>query len=197
MNSRIDKFHRLLLYAAAAVVAILCSCSSNRIDDLDLIKKYQPSNKYFKSTMVTLHFLIETSPTTKLDTIFRQVSDLYSLPVSAEGIPDGRYRGTSPADAFDYVHTVDIKVVDGMITTVDYDEIKATGKGKKTDREYAEEMLVAGTTPAIAYPAMENQLLNKQDLSELDAISGATYSLYRFRYAVSIALIKAKLAGEE
>lgn len=185
----------LLVFSAAT--AVIISCSSRNIDDLDIIKQYQPEDKYFKASMVTLHYLIETSPPERLDSIFNQISGMYSLPSNAEGIADGRYRGNSPPDAFDYVHTVEIKVADGKITTVDYDEIKVSGKGKKTDKQYAEEMLVAGTTPAIAYPAMENELLKKQDISELDAVSGATYSLYRFRYAVSIALIKAKLAEEQ
>jgi len=54
-------------------------------------------------------------------------------------------------------------------------------------------MSVSGTNPAIAYPNMERQLINKQNLEKLDAVSGATYSLYRFRYAGIMALIQAQL----
>lgn len=52
-----------------------------------------------------------------------------------------------------------------------------------------------GTTPKIAYPILEKQLIEKQDVLKIDAVTGATYSLYRFRYAVIIALIKAKLTS--
>ena len=55
-------------------------------------------------------------------------------------------------------------------------------------------MSVTGTSPAIAYPEMEKQLLEKQEMWEVDATSGATYSLYRFRYAVTLALMKAQMA---
>ena len=62
--------------------------------------------------------------------------------------------------------------------------------------EYCEEMSAIGPTPAIAYPNMEEQFINKQNLSNIDAVTGASYSLYLFRYAAMIALMKAKL-GEQ
>jgi major membrane immunogen (membrane-anchored lipoprotein) len=58
-------------------------------------------------------------------------------------------------------------------------------------------MSVTGTSPQIAYPRYEKQLLETQNLLEVDAVSGATYSLYRLRYAITIALIKAKLANKK
>ncbi|MDH7605809.1 MAG: hypothetical protein QHH13_12980 [Melioribacter sp.] len=57
-------------------------------------------------------------------------------------------------------------------------------------------MSVTGTSPAIAYPLYEKQLIDKQDFRKVDAITGATYSLFRFRYALSIALMKARLANQ-
>jgi major membrane immunogen (membrane-anchored lipoprotein) len=54
-------------------------------------------------------------------------------------------------------------------------------------------MSITGTTPAIAYPNMEQQLISKQNIMDVDGVSGATYSLYRFRYAITIALMKAML----
>ena len=58
-----------------------------------------------------------------------------------------------------------------------------------------EEMSQVGTSPSIAYPEMEKQLLEKQKAWEVDATTGATYSLYRFRYAVTLAIIKAQMAN--
>jgi major membrane immunogen (membrane-anchored lipoprotein) len=43
----------------------------------------------------------------------------------------------------------------------------------------------------IAYPEMEEMLLTTQDITKVDGVSGATYSRYRFRYAVCLALMKA------
>jgi len=72
-------------------------------------------------------------------------------------------------------------------------EINYKGTGKRNNKEYCEEMSVSGTTPAIAYPVYENGLVEKQNMLKVDAVTGATYSLYRFRYAVTLALMKARL----
>ncbi len=53
-------------------------------------------------------------------------------------------------------------------------EVKKDGKGKQEDEEYCEEML-----------------LSTQNMMEVDAVSGASYSLHRFRLAMTIALMKA------
>ena len=53
-------------------------------------------------------------------------------------------------------------------------------------------MSISGTTPAVAYPMLEKQIVEKQNMMDVDAVSGATYSLYRFRYAMTVGLMKAK-----
>ena len=78
-----------------------------------------------------------------------------------------------------------------MIIEVDYNEVKKDGHSKQEDEEYCEEMSVMGTTPAIAYPLMEEMLLATQNMMEVDAVSGASYSLHRFRLAMTIALMQA------
>jgi major membrane immunogen (membrane-anchored lipoprotein) len=180
-----------VLRAVFLLTGLCLSCSSRQESDLDLIKKFKPEDKYFKSTLVSLHFMLETSPVEEVDTLFRQMIALYDLPVNAEEVKDGTYTGSSPYDAFDYRHVVKIRIEGGKIVEVDYNELLQDGLGKQEDEAYCEEMSVGGTTPAIAYPSMEQQLLATQDLMEVDAVSGATYSLYRFRYAVMIALMKA------
>ncbi len=85
---------------------------------------------------------------------------------------------------------VKLVVKEGKITDVNYNEVHKDG----SDKKYNEEMSVTGTSPAIANPNMEKQLLEKHDMLQVDATSGATYSLYWFRYAVTLALIKTKLA---
>ena len=129
----------------------------------------------------------------KVDTQFGQLIKMWGLPTDAQGCRDGVFTGASPADAYDYRHVVEIRIEDGKIVEVDYNEVKADGKGKQEDEAYCEEMSAAGTTPAIAYPAMEKDLLASQDMMKVDAVSGATYSLYRFRYAVMVALMKAQI----
>lgn len=138
--------------------------------------------------------MMETHPVADLDKGFSQLFERYNLPTATADIKDGTYTGESPYDAFDYKHVVRLVVKEGKITDVNYNEVHKDGSDKKSDKKYNEEMSVTGISPAIAYPNMEKQLLEKHDMLQVDATSGATYSLYRFRYAVTLALIKAKLA---
>jgi major membrane immunogen (membrane-anchored lipoprotein) len=182
----------VLIILFSVLISQLLSCSSQE-DSLDQVKSFKPEDKYFKSSLVSLHFVMETSPIPEVDTFFNQLIQLHDLPISAEGAKDGTFIGESPYDAFDYKHVVKIKIKDHKITEVDYNEILKGGIGKQEDAEYCEEMRVTGTTPAIAYPILEQKLLSTQDILKVDAVSGASYSLYRFRYAVTIALMKAYL----
>ena len=167
-----------------------CVCDE---DSLDKIKAFHPENKYFKSALVSLHFMMETSPIAEVDTRFRQLIQMHALPLDASRAKNGSYYGTSPYDAHDYRHQVHIQIEDGRIVAVDYNEVHKDGKGKQEDEAYCEEMSVTGTTPAIAYPIMEQELLDRQNLMEVDAVSGASYSLYRFRYALVLALMQSMI----
>ncbi len=185
---------RKIPVAIFIIMVILVSCHEPK-DDLDIIKQFKPGDKYFKAGLVSLHFIIETSPIPRVDSTFNQLIQEQDLPTNALGCPDGIYTGESPLDAYDYKHVVKIEIKDEKIVAIDYNEIKKNGTGKQEDEEYCREMSVAGTTPAIAYPNYESQLMEIQNILRIDAVTGATYSLYRFRYAVMIALMKARLAG--
>ena len=186
--------HLHLLFAILIIpLLVLSSCDSCNCqeDSLDRIKAFKPDDKYFKASLVSLHFMMEISPVTEVDTLFQQLIQMHGLPLSAEGAKDGTYVGATPYDAFDYRHEVKIQIKDGKIVALDYNEVKKDGHGKQEDEEYCEEMSVTGTTPAIAYPIMEEMLLSTQNMMEVDAVSGATYSLHRFRLAVTLALMQA------
>lgn len=173
---------------------ISCTPSCNEDGSLDEVKAFVPTDKYFKSSLKSLHFVLETSPIDEVDKLFSQLIELQSLPHEPSLIADGTYTGESPYDAFDYKHVVILTIKNGKIVNVIYNEIHKNGSDKKTDKKYNEEMSVSGTSPSIAYPNMEKQIIKKQDMLQVDATSGATYSLYRFRYAITLALMKAKLA---
>ena len=186
------KTHRSLIPVILFLipVCLISSCSCGE-ESLDKIKEFRPVDKYFKPAMIGAHFVIETSPVAEVDTLLPLLFNMYELPVSAEGAKDGTYVGSSPYDTFDYRHEVKIKIKNGKIVEVDYNEVKKDGNGKQEDVEYCDEMSVTGTTPAIAYPSMEEMLLSTQNIMLVDGVSGATYSLYRFRYAVTVALMQA------
>ena len=190
-SSSLRSKYPVVVFISFLLILTLSSCSCRQEDDLDQVKAFKAEDKYFKSSLVSLHFMMETSPVDEVEALFRQMIETYSLPTDARGIKDGTYTGSSPYDAFDYKHVVKILIKGGKIVEVDYNEVKYDGHGKQEDEEYCEEMKVSGTTPAIAYPAMEEMLLSTQDIMQVDGVSGATYSLYRFRYAVTIALMKA------
>ena len=56
-------------------------------------------------------------------------------------------------------------------------------------------MSATGSNPAEAYDYIEKQLIEIQNIMHVDGVSGATYSLFRFRCAIIIALIKAKIGN--
>ena len=111
------------------------------------------------------------------------------LPASELNLPDGTYHGETPADDFNYRHVIQFEVKNGKVCQLDYDEVHQDGHAKEADENYGRKMSVSGTTPAIAYPIYENALVEKQNLEELDAVSGASYSLYRFKLAVAYAIV--------
>jgi len=194
MNSKLI-FFILLLGILFSGVSLAQDC--NEDGSLDELKAYMPENEYFKTGFKGLHFVLETHPIDETDTLFWKLINAYDLPVSTQRAADGTYTGESPYDQFDYKHVVELTIEGQKITMVNYNEVHKDGSDKKSDKKYNEQMSAAGTSPAIAYPDMEKQLVEKQEMWEVDAMSGATYSLYRFRYAVTLALMKAEMAARE
>ncbi len=77
------------------------------------------------------------------------------------------------------------------ITKVDFDEINKDGDRKSKDQTYAENMKPAsGITPAEAYEQLEKQLVENQEPSEVDVVSGATSSSKLFVELAKEALSK-------
>ena len=173
-------------------ILFFAGCQQND-DPLADLKNYEPGNKYFTAELNSLHFQIETRDIHEVDSIFSELLGRHDIPVTPEGLADGTFIGESPYDAYDYKHAVELTIKDGKIISVDYDEIHRSGQGKETDVEYNEEMGVTGMNPEQAYPYYEKSLTETQNMMDIDAISGASYSLYRFRYAVMVALMKSKL----
>ena len=190
------KLHLFLFLMAFMGITVIHSCTPSGSEDgsLDAVSSFVDGDKYFKASLKALHFVIETSPVEQSRQMMAQLIEQNKIPVEAGGLADGTYTGESPYDAFDYKHVVTLSIKDGKITGLDYNEVHKNGTDKQSDKKYNEEMSITGTTPAVAYPKLEEQLLAKQDMMQVDAVSGATYSLYRFRYAVMLALMKAKLA---
>lgn len=143
-----------------------------------------------KSTILEkIHWIIERSDMSTVRQKFKEICDEYHFPSIVSGLKDGIYKGASPADDYGYRHEVTFEIKSGKMISIDYDEIHTDGHAKQHDEEYGKRMLESGTTPAIAYPKYENQMLQNQDFNQVDAVSGASYSNYRFKLAILYAIM--------
>jgi len=136
-----------------------------------------------------IHWIIERSDMNKVKAVFKEICDENHFSSLMSGLKDGSYKGSSPADDFGYRHEVFFDIKGGKLISIDYDEINTEGHAKQSNEEYCKEMLQSGTTPAIAYPNYEKQMLDKQDFNKIDAVSGASYSDYRLRLAILYAIL--------
>jgi major membrane immunogen (membrane-anchored lipoprotein) len=146
-----------------------------------------------EKVLVHLERFIESNPIPSVEAVYGFVTEMIEAPTNARNARDGTFEAESIYDDFEYKHVVRIEVKDGKIVSVHYDEQKKDGHGKRNDEAYCEEMKAgSGASPAEVYPRYEKALLQSQDLAEIDGVSGATYSLYRFKATVVRALWKAK-----
>ncbi|MGD9929949.1 MAG: FMN-binding protein [Mangrovibacterium sp.] len=151
--------------------------------------KGQPNHSEKQQKLETLHWIIERSP---LDAIRREYDKTMletGFPKTLVELKDGSYYGETPFDDFGYKHIISFEMRNGEIIRADYNEINENGQGKQKDADYCKRMRQSGTTPAIAYPKYEKQLMRKQLPDKVDAVSGATYSMYRFKLALAFAIL--------
>lgn len=136
-----------------------------------------------------IHWIIERSDMDKVRSEFQKICTENHFSSLVSGLKDGTYKGASPADDYGYRHEVVFEMKNGKMISLDYDEIHTDGHAKQHDEEYCKRMLQSGTTPAIAYPIYEKEMLTKQDFNQVDAVSGASYSNYRFKLAILYAIL--------
>ena len=136
-----------------------------------------------------LHWIIERSDVDKVRSEFQKICNDHQFPSLVSGLKDGTYKEATPFDDYNYKHEVVFEMRNGKMISIDYDEVHRDGHAKQHDEEYGKNMLQSGTTPAIAYPKYESGMLNKQNFNEIDAVSGASYSLYRFKLAILYAML--------
>lgn len=148
----------------------------------------KPKNKKAE-LLEKIHWLIERSDTKTVISEFPKICDENNLPSLVAGLKDGTYKGSTPYDDYGYKHEVKFKMKAGKMVSIDYDEVHRDGHAKQNDHVYGIRMLQSGTTPSIAYPEYESGMLEKQNFNQIDAVSGATYSLYRFKLAILYAIM--------
>ena len=103
---------------------------------------------------------------------------------------DGTYK--VEADKFDdhgWKPFIELEIKDHKIASVNFDYINEKGKLKSEDAEYKANMeKVAKTYPAKYMEELEKALVEKQVISTVEAVSGATHSSENFSLLVEYAL---------
>jgi len=184
---------RTLFLLGIALITFLLS-NSLIISPYNQKKETQKNTiKVSEAEWENLHWVIERSSVDKVQDNFELFVKNNALGTSALNCKNGKFFGLTPSDDYGYIHIVFLEINQGKIIDIHYDELKSNGKSKRMDIDYNQEMLKSGTSPSIAYPIYEQELIKNQDYMKVDAITGATYSLYRLRMAVAKAFEKANI----
>lgn len=86
---------------------------------------------------------------------------------------------------------MEMTIVNGAITEVNYDEVNEEGQLKSEDEDYAEAMKgVSNITPKEAYEKLEASLLDTQNADTVEMVSGATGTSEVFKELANKALNK-------
>ncbi|MCC5911186.1 MAG: FMN-binding protein [Clostridiaceae bacterium] len=102
---------------------------------------------------------------------------------------DGPYRAELETGERGWTSFVEFTVEDGRIVEVNYDEYDEDNNLKSENEEYNERWeAAAGISAEEAYSALEEQLIQTQDIEAVDTVSGATASTDDFKEAVLQAL---------
>jgi major membrane immunogen (membrane-anchored lipoprotein) len=103
---------------------------------------------------------------------------------------DGVYKvAFDKFDAHDWKGQVELEIKGDKITNVVFDYVNKDGKLKTKDEAYRAAMEpVSKTYPGKYIPELQQSLLDKQDISSIDAIAGATTSSNDFKALVGFAL---------
>lgn len=112
---------------------------------------------------------------------------------------DGTYRvEADKADDHGWKPFVVLEIKDHTIAAVNFDYANDEDKLKSDDVEYQKSMeAVTGTYPAKYEEELEKQLLDKQVISLIDGVSGATTSTHNFKALVEYALDDMAEVGDE
>lgn len=102
---------------------------------------------------------------------------------SEGGLQDGTYTLIEKnLDENGWKTDFSITVEDGKITESNYENINEAGNKKSEDEAYQERMAeVAGVGPVEYFPQLNEQLVETQDPSEVEIVTGATHSTESFK----------------
>lgn len=105
---------------------------------------------------------------------------------TSKEIKDGTFKAEfDTPDEHGWTDFVQITVTNNKITEVDFNSLNAEGAKKTEDPDYEAAMKKdAKTWPSEFYPKLAASLVDKQNISDVDAISGATTTSDSFKKLV-------------
>jgi major membrane immunogen (membrane-anchored lipoprotein) len=117
---------------------------------------------------------------------------------------DGVFKASLPPDSYKYIANAEVTIKDQKVTAVVfYEEQEGTGQRKDENyysksytyikgEKYSDEWFKKAQSVVKAIKTYPEQLLAKQNVKEVDAVSGASFSYKRFIEVVDLALKSAK-----
>ena len=104
---------------------------------------------------------------------------------------DGEYEAELDPDERGWKAVVELTVEGGKITEVAFDEVNEEGVRKSENEEYLERWSTAANIDASkVYTQYQDELIDKQNIIEVEAITGATSTHQKFQDVVKKALDK-------
>jgi len=130
--------------------------------------------------------------------VFAVVTLFSACSQSSNDMHDGYYSAEMASfDEHSWKEYLTICVSDDRIITVEYNAKNASGLIKSWDMNYMRTMRgVTGTYPNEYTRTYASSLLNLQDASEVDAVTGATHSYHNFQALAEAAIAQAR-AGDK
>lgn len=98
------------------------------------------------------------------------------------GLVDGTYEIKDTEYDEGYLEGLTMTVTDGEVSDAKWSSVDEDGNEKIEDEDYQELMTEhAGVGPQEFMPELEDQLVEKQDAEEIEAVSGATSTSAKFK----------------
>lgn len=148
---------------------------------------------------------IRSFPSNEFSSDFEEFQDSYAWSYSLAGIPDGIYETYSIPDRYNYVHYLKMEIKDNQFEQIYYNEYlfkqiytenfsNGGERGKRGDESYYQQMVSYGNDAKLwdGYAAMEEDLLESQNPSDIDGITGASLAVNRLRILIMKALYEYK-----
>lgn len=115
-------------------------------------------------------------------------------------IKDGTYKAEAIGfDEHGWKPFLELTYKDGKITDVKFDYTsESDGHLKTSDKEYIKKMhATTGTSPDIYTVKLPQALIEKQNVAEVDGVTGATHSTEDFKILAGAAIRNAKAGNQE